>query len=574
MTWIEDLLDRALADHQAGRLDAAEQGYREVLTADPVHADALHLLGVLAHQSARTETAIELIERAIALRPDTMHFHNNLGNILRDTGRAADAVACYRRALALNPDTSELHHNLAKALLALGTFAEAEIAFRRALDLDPDRIDTWNDFGNLLTDTGQNEAAIACFSAVLSRRPDDARAYNNLGRALVGQDRYAEAVQQFSAALRVKPDYVNAWFNLGSALDVLRQWDGAANCWQKVLELAPDDAEAHVSRALMLLKVGRLKEGWPGMQWFRYLRWKNDDNLDMEFPLPTWNGEDIGDQPLVLYADQGLGDAIQFCRYVSLCARYARIILVVPRSLHRLFTQLEGVSDVVSGPPLPQSYVHCPLSELPRIFETDLGNIPTTVPYLWADRQQSTAWRERFAPLTGLRVGLVWAGNPKYLGDRKRSIPLERLVSSVNLPGLHLISLQKGEAAHQIQPLQGPVTVHNWMDEVEDLASTAALIDGLDLVVGVDTGVIHLAAALGKPVWLLNRLDTDWRWLLDREDSPWYPTLRLFRQARAGDWEEPLRRLREELRRLAARGEMQPPSRQARDASVLLGSSR
>jgi hypothetical protein len=282
------------------------------------------------------------------------------------------------------------------------------------------------------------------------------------------------------------------------------------------------------------------------------LRRKADENLNMVFPLPTWNGEDIGDQPLVLYSDQGFGDAIQFCRYVPSCARRARVVLVVPRSLRQLFARLEGVSDVVSEPPLPESYVHCPLSELPRIFETDIGNIPATVPYLQVDQRQSAAWRERLTPLTGLRVGLVWAGNPKYLGDRKRSIPLDHLVPYIDLPGIHLISLQKSDAARQIQSLPESVRVHDWMDDVDDLAATAALIDALDLVVGVDTGVIHLAGALAKPVWLLNRLDTDWRWLLDREDSPWYPTLRLFRQVRAGDWEGPLRRLRDELRRLAA----------------------
>jgi tetratricopeptide (TPR) repeat protein len=548
------MFGRAVGAHEVGRLDVAERGYRAVLAVAPTHPECLHLLGLLVFQTGRSEMAVELLQRAVELQPEEPVFLNNLGNILRDTGCAADACDYYGRALRLDPSLADIHHNLGKALHSLEQVSDAEAAFRRALQLAPQHFDAQNDLGNLLCDAGRETEAVVCFNAALRLRPHDARVWNNIGRAMVGLGQLAAAVENFRAALRVQPDYLKAQVNLGNALNTLQQWDPAIAAWREAVRLAPDDAEAHTALGIALLLTGRLLEGWPEFEWFRQIRRNDTSRPRIDFPPATWNGEAIGAGTLVLYSDQGLGDAIQFSRYVPLCSRLARIVLAAPATLGRLLAPLPGVAAFYGEPPLPEPYVHCALSSLPRIFGTQLDNIPASVPYLRADAADVAAWRQRVAPLDGLLVGIVWAGDPTYISDERRSLPLDRLAAAVAIPGVSLISLQKGAAARQIAALDGSIALHDWMDECGDMAGTAALIEALDLVIGVDTSVVHLAGALGRPVWLLNRFDTDWRWLLDRDDSPWYPTLRQFRQDRLGEWEAALARLRAALAEFAADG--------------------
>jgi Flp pilus assembly protein TadD len=525
------LFQRGLADHRAGRLGAAETAYRQVLAIAPSHADALHLLGVIAHQVGRNDMAIEHIRRAIALRGDFPEACNHLGAALGALGRLAEAAASCREAIRLRPNFPDAHSNLGAALAALGRLEEAAASYREALRLRPDFPEVHNNLGNTLRTLGDRAAAAESYRAALRLRPDYAEAHNNLGSVLWDAGRPAEAEACYRAAMRLRPDLPDPHNNLAQAL----------------------------------LLAGRLREGWTEYEW----RWKIRDmsGVARHFPAPPWNGEPIGDRVILLHAEQGLGDALQFCRYAPLIGSGAKVILEVQAPLARLLSRLPGVADVVvRGDSLPAFDLHCPLMSLPRAFGTTLDSIPAATPYLAADPALIAAWHDRLAGLGGLRVGLVWAGGqrlgwPELVAtDRRRSVALDTMAPLGDVPGVSFISLQKGAPASQAATPPRGMALHDFTADLHDFADTAALIEGLDLVIGVDTAVVHLAGALGKPVWLLNRFDTDWRWLLNREDSPWYPTLRQFRQPGPGDWNSVIGAVRGALQRLAAgnRDELRP----------------
>ena len=327
-----------------------------------------------------------------------------------------------------------------------------------------------------------------------------------------------------------------ARFNLGRMLMYGGAPEAAAACFEAVLRLAPGDAQAHLALGGLRLLHGDFARGWPAMRRGHDLGHAKALPGQLQAPPATWHGETIGDGVLVVYADQGFGDAIQFCRYLPLCAERARVQVVAPPGLKRLLQTLPGDIQIVAAPPAAGGYVHCPMTLLPHVFGTTLATIPGPSPYLQADAAAVAVWRGRLADLPGRKVGLVWAGNTSYLADRNRSVALESLAALGDIPGISLVSLQKGDAAGQIRAPRPPMALYDATDSLTDFADTAALVAALDLVIGVDTAVVHLAGALGRPVWLLNRFDTDWRWLLDRADSPWYPSLRQFRQSQPRDW--------------------------------------
>jgi len=495
---VVELLQRGFADHQAGRLQPAEATYRRILAIEPRHSDALHLLGLLAHQSERNEQAINLVRQAISLNGARPGYHSSLGAIQYELGRPTEAEASLRTALRLRPDSPTALNNLGMTLCSLGRYAEAEANCREALLLQPDLHD----------------------------------AHNNLGTALAALGRSAEAEASYLEALRLKPDH----------------------------------AGAHTNRGMALLLAGQFEEGWREYEW----RWKSGYMAKRvrNFPGPLWNGEAIGDRVLLLYAEQGLGDTVQFCRYVPLVSGGARVVLEVQASLVRLLSRLPGVAQIVArGEPLPPFDLHCPLLSLPRAFGTTLETIPANVPYLAADAAEVAVWRKRLASLPGFRVGLVWAGGPRtpvpklIAIDQRRSLTLKTLAPLAEIAGVSFVSLQKSSPAAQAADPPPGMALADFSVELHDFAATAALIEALDLVISVDTSVAHLAGALGKPVWLLNRFDNCWRWMLKRADSPWYPTLRQFRQPSPGDWSSVISDVKNALQRFVAgdRSQLLPP---------------
>ena len=574
---LAQLLRQGFAHHRDGRRAEAEAAYRNVLAVEPAQPDALHLLGVIAHQAGDNERAVDLIRRALAANPEFAEAHSNLGAALRQLGRDTEAEAALRESLRLRPESAATHNNLGNLLSGSGRYEEAAASFREALRLQPDYAEARANLGvllgrlhstlaHVLFDLGRAVDAEASCREVLRLRPDDPQAHLNLSSVLRVLGRPAEAADCCREALRLRPDFPEALSNLGNACFDLNRTGEAIAHYRAALRLWPGAADIHNNLGYALLLGGQFAEGWEECEW----RWKTNDmsRAARDFPAPLWNGEPAGDRVILLHAEQGVGDTLQFCRYAPLVAARARIILEAPAPLVRLLSRLPGSPAIaVRGEPLPAFDLHCPLMTLPRVFGTTLESIPADIPYLSAPPGRVAAWRERLAGLSGLRVGLVWAGGPRWdtrdaAVDARRSTRLATLAPLAGMSGVSFVSLQKGAAAAESADPPPGMALHDAAAALHDWTDTAALVEALDLVISVDTAVAHLAGALGKPVWLLNRFAPDWRWLLGRDDSPWYPTLRQFRQPAPGDWAGVMLAVREALQRLAAgdRGQLRPPA--------------
>ena len=618
MATISEALAIAIEHHQGGRLQAAEQIYRQILQVEPNHADALHLLGVIAAQFGKHDIAVEYMGRATQLDPANAMAHNNLGNALmgqgkleeavasyrralqlkpdyseahynlgvalKEQGKLDEAVACYRRALASKPDYADAHNNLGIALKEQGKLDEAVACYRRALRLKPDSADAHINLGNALKDQGKLDDALVCYRQALALQPDYAEAHNNLGNALMDQGNLDEAVACYRRALALKPDFTEAHNNLGNALSDQGKLDEAVACCRRALALNPDYAEAynnlgvalkeqgkpeeavacfrralalkadfadvHLNQSILMLLIGDFVRGWGEYEW----RWKvKPQNLQRrDFSEPLWDGQPLGGRTILLHAEQGLGDTIQFVRYVPLVKeRGGRVVLECQPSLLPLVADFHGIDQLAArGDRLPAFEVQAPLLSLPWILGTTLDSIPAHVPYLQAEPERVQSWRKKLAPLAGFKLGIVWQGNSQYKSDRQRSIPLSHFEALARMEGVRLVSLQKGPGANQLDMLAASIDVLDLGQQLETFGDTAAVLNNLDLVVTADTAVAHLAGALGVPVWLAPPLVPDWRWLLTRADSPWYPQHRLFRQNRPGDWSEVFERIAEALSEL------------------------
>ena len=617
MATIPETLATALQYHQAGQLPEAEGIYRQILEAEPNHPDAWHLLGVVAHQRGEHETAIEHIRHAIALKDTDAAFYSNLGEVYRARGMFSEAVACYRKAIDLVPNLADAHSNLGLALQAQGERTEAIACYRRAIELKPAFPEAHSNLGIALQDEGQIAEAIASFHRAVELKPDFAMAQNNLGALLTLQGQYAEAITCFQQALQASPDFPDPHHNIGSALqdmgraaeavswheralqlkpDFAEAHNGLGNayvrlgriaeaigCYQKALELKPDYADAHVGLGVAIQTQGQVREamacyeqalqlqpehgnahlnraltrlltrdferGWLEYEW----RWKLKDMRPREFSQPPWDGGPLAGKTILLYAEQGLGDTVQFIRYTPLLKELgARVVVECQERLLPLLAHCPGVDEWVGhGFPLPPFDVHAPLLSLPRLFETCFENIPASIPYVSASPALVDQWRARLRSFAGFKVGISWQGNPTYRGDRCRSIPVGDFARLARVPNVCLISLQKGNGAEQLAEARELSCVVDFSSSMDEQAGafgdTAAMMMNLGLVITSDSAIAHLAGSLGVPVWVALPIMPDWRWFLDREDSPWYPTMRLFRQKRFGDWDEVFERIAAEL---------------------------
>jgi Flp pilus assembly protein TadD len=458
-----------------------------------------------------------------------LHLHN----------RMTEAEPFYHKALALEPDFKEAWMNLGLAVLSQGRPDEALSCQRRALRLDPDDADAHNNLGMVHYAQGHIAEAESCFRTALRLRPDHANATLNLGsvRQIMNDVEQADALFRRAIALGVEP--APAKSNLALALMEQLRPEEAELCCREALALRPDYKEANANLAMALLSMGRLEEGWQEYE----SRW-DVESMGLALPAlpqPLWTGQPLNGETVLLYAEQGFGDTLQFCRYAPMVAAAGgRVILVVPAELRRIMGTLDGVAAVLSDEdPLPAFDYHCPLLSLPLAFGTGLATIPAPLGYLRAD---PSPWADFLGTLPGLKVGLVWAGKSRTAQphavavDKRRSMRLTDMAPLFLVPGCSFVSLQLGPPAGQMRTLPRGAVLHDVSGRLIDWAATADLIAGLDLVIAVDTAVAHLAGALGKPVWMLNRHDSCWRWLLNRDDSPWYPSMRQFRQTSRGDW--------------------------------------
>jgi tetratricopeptide (TPR) repeat protein len=549
MTTLAEAFTVALRQHQAGNLHEAEHLYRQILQAYPDHADTHHLVGVLAFQRGQFDHAVASIRHALVFNPQAAVYLSNLGLSFQALGQIDQAVECFQQALRARPDFPEAHNNLGALLIQNGKSAEALDHCRAALRLRPTYEEAHNNLGNALQHLGKTEEAIAHHREALRLNPNYADALNNLGVAFQRLGRLEEAVAQCTNALLIKPDYAEAHNNLGMALRLQGNWDEALVHYQRALQLKPDYPDPHWNEALVWLVRGDFERGWPEYEW----RWTQPGFLRRSFPQPLWDGSDLNGRTILLHTEQGLGDTLHFVRYASVVhQRGGRIVLECQPPLLRLLAGVPGIDRLVAqGEPLPEFDVHAPLLGLPAIFRTTVDTIPAAVPYLHADDKLVQRWRKELESLGGFKVGIAWQGNPGFLHDLLRSIPLKHFARLAQVEGVRLVSLQKGPGVDQLGDLAGRFPVLDLGTRLDEesgaFMDTAAVMVNLDLVITSDTAIPHLAGGLGVPVWLALALSPDWRWLLERADSPWYPTMRLFRQTRCGDWDDVFERMAEEL---------------------------
>lgn len=644
----------ALDHHRAGRLDAAQALYHEILKVAPHHPDALHLLGTLAHQRGDSITALALLDGAIGKEATVAHYYANRGLVRRALKDYAGAMADLRQALALNPKSADAHYNLGLVFHDQGQFNEAQSCYQQALSLGFESAEIRTQVGHVLQARGEmiealanyhralmyvldyepafrglaqvllriegqqanaqfalrhaeriakgevteadmlaaffleqskfldsqggRDLAIACLQRSLSLRPQWSDAAHNLGflyhrngqndkaleafqRAHMLNPRDIEtirwlaftshetgdddkALRYFELALSIAPESPDVWNNLGIYRHERGQLNEAITAYENALRYNPNHAPAHQNFAATLLKLGDYARGWKEYEW----RWKNTLNAaDRRYPQPRWRGEALNGKTLLLWAEQGLGDTIQFVRYAQILARFGgRVVLECKPSLRRLLERAPGIHIVVAtGSPLPPFDYHCPLLNVMQLVGTTIDTIPADVPYLLPAPETAIAWAAKLSGYDKYRIGLAWAGNPEHRKDRRRSIAISQLAPLLTMSDVTFFSLQVGSASAQLRSDEFARIV-DMTGEIEDFEDTAALIASIDLVITVDTAVAHLAGAMHKPVWMLSRFDGCWRWL-DQNITPWYPSMRIFRQPAPKDWATVISVVKEQL---------------------------
>ncbi len=586
-----DAIKRALADHQAGRLAEAERAYREILGTNPDHASALHLLGLVAFQSGKLKEAEDLIRRAIRNDGRQAVFHTNLAAVHEAQGRLDDAAASLESALSIKPDLYDAEHSLGKILLAQGRTDEAVGHFQRAVAAKPDLGEAHRSLGIIHQSRGEWGAALDCCQRAVACDAEDARAHFHVGLAHHHLGQPEAAMSAYQHAIRIQPQNVEAHCNLGTIFqvlgkpneavacyrralaanpddggvlsslgDALRQLgegSEALQCFQRALQVQPDHPEAHYNLGLLHLSQGRLAEGWPEFAW----RLRCAAIPKRSFGRPVWQGEPLAGRTLLVHAEQGLGDTLQMLRYVSRAGRCGgQVLLGVPDALVEL-VEVSGFQNVLAaGGELPDFELEVPLLSLPGIFHTTLESLPGAIPYLSAEPERVRKWKDRLKGGSPFRVGVHWQGNPRHVADHFRSIPLTVLARLAEVPGVEWINLQKGVERSQVEDRFGADSVTNLAHELTNFHETAAVMQHLNLVIACDSAPAHLAGALGVPVWIALSKIADWRWFVDRDDSPWYPSARLFRQRTLGDWDDVFARIVRALTEEHERHALRPAS--------------
>ena len=546
------MLAQASTLQRQGKIVEAERLYLAVLAIVPDNADALHSMGNLKLARGEPGEALRLIAAAMAARAPTPRTLFDLGLAFNALNQHQKALDSFDLAIQLQPDFFEAHGNRGAMLAALGQHGDAIESYRKALAIRPDFADAHCNLGSALTQLQRYDEALTSFDRALALRADYPDALYNRGNALKPLQRYEEALASYDRAIALQPNHADAHNNRGQVLRELERYDEALASYDRALALRPRHVMAHCNAAALRLLTGDFERGWAHYEW-RWLK-KSVIPAQRNFSQPAWTGRDpVDGKTILIHSEQGLGDTIQFCRYVPLiAARGAQVIFEVQKPLQTLMASLGGAAQVVpKGGPLPAFDLHCPLVSLPLAFGTRLETVPSTTGYLSAPAQHAMAWQSRLQVQSRPRIGLVWSGNPGHERDRERSIGLRTFVPLLDALGdeVTFVSLQKDIRADDNAILKKRADILDYGNALEDFSDTAALISQLDLVISVDTSVAHLAGALGKPVWILLTYFPDWRWLLGRDDSPWYPTARLFRQDKSRTWDGVMARVRQALQR-------------------------
>jgi tetratricopeptide (TPR) repeat protein len=570
----------AVAEHEAGRLDKAESIYRARLSQHPEDLATIIGLADVLTDAGQFADAEELYRRAIALdgespaaagaydglaaiRQDLGDLENaipaskmaaqlrgsaddsfGVGNTLEYLGRNVDAIDMFVLATEQRAGFSQAHIKAAQHLLAVERCSEAIPHYLAAIDAHPEMAELHCNLANAYRRVGKlNEALDSCRRAI-ELKPKLAESHVIMGAIWKDRRRPSDALESLRRALAINPNLADPTNIMAVLVEQAGQIEQAASLYARAVELQPDSAQFHENLGISLLLRGQFARGWQEYDWRRL---KPSNPGSRPFPQPAWDGSPLDGKTIMLFAEQGFGDTIQFLRYAKIVAdRGARVLLECQAPLVSVARQVSGIAEVIpQGEIWPECDAQLALMSVPMVLGTDLHSIPNKVPYISADPQLTAAWRDSLKGLSGKRIGVAWEGSATHKNDKNRSMSARRLAPLAEVPGISLISLQKlGRSAppENLKMLDRTV-------ELMDFSDTAALIANLDLVVTVDTAVAHLAGAMGKPVWVLLPSVPDWRWLLGRDDSPWYPTARLFRQEIPGDWAGVMRRVCEELGR-------------------------
>jgi tetratricopeptide (TPR) repeat protein len=544
------VLEDALSLHRAGRLEEAEAKYREILVLRPKHFESLRLLGVIAHQRGDYAAAVRHIDAALETKPHAAEAFNSRGNALTKMKRLDEALANFDRAIALKPAYAKAFCNRGGVLHRLKRLDDALASYERAIALEPAYAQAFNGRANVLKEMTRFEDALASYDRAIVLDPRFADAHKNRGTVLQELGRQAEALISYDQTLVLDPGHAEALNNRGTALHEQKRLAEALASYDQAIALKPGFANAHVNRGMTKLLDGRLQEGWEDLEW----RWKVKPASAKRpaIDAPDWKGEALFDRRIAIYAEQGLGDVIQFARFLPFLARQgAKVTFLAPAKLVRLLAPLSPEIEIVASINDTERFdFQCALLSLPLRLGVGLQSIPGGSPYLSAEKDRIARWAEVLGD-HGFRIGIAWQGSQAQRLARERSVPLAEVASLSRLPGVRLISLQKHHGLDQIAGLPAGCNVEILPDDCDGgsdaFIDTAAVMAHLDLVVTPDTSIAHLAGALGYETWVMLRYVPDWRWLLDRDDCPWYPAMRLFRQDAEGDWRSVFSRMEKAL---------------------------
>ena len=487
------------------------------------------------------EEALKSSAAAIRIKFDYAEAYYQHGIILTELKRYEEALHSYDKAIVLKPHYAEAYSNRGVVLKELKRFEESLASYEKAIGFKPDYAEAYSNRGLVLNEFKRFEEAKQSYNKAIELKVDYAEAYFNLANVLSEMKRFEESLENYDKAIKLKNDYVKAYLNRGNVLANTEYFNLALTSYDKVIELNNDYFKAYWNKALLLLLLQDYKNGWHLYEW----RWKSlQKNEYRNFPQPTWLGtESLEKKTILLHAEQGLGDTIQFCRYAALVKRIgARVLLEVPESLMKLLQGLDGIDQLIeAGTDLPAFDYQCPLLSLPLAFKTEVNSIPSSTAYIKSSADKLDTWNQRLGAKSKPRIGLVWSGSPTHTNDHSRSLALADLIN--DLPnGFEYVSLQK-EVRDSDKETLANSDIKHYGEKLVDFTDTAALCDLMDLVISVDTSVAHLSAALGKPTWILLAFNPDWRWMLNRDDSPWYESVKLYRQGEDRQWDAVLERV-------------------------------
>ncbi len=558
--------NRGIALTALGDYTEAIVSYDTALRIRPGYASAHSNRGNALQALERYDDALQSYTQALARKPDYAEALNNRGAVLHLLERYAEALECYDSALKLDPRYVDALTNRGVALQALDRFDEAIENYESAVLLRHDHAQAYFHRGVALQSVERHGEAIESYDKALALKPDSVESLNNRGYAMQELGQHHESIAYYDRALSIKPDYASVWNNRGRALQAIGRHAEAFEHWEKALVVQPDHADAQLNKSMMLLLRGDLAEGFAQYE----ARWRATGAPVRNQPAKTlWLGDqDIAGKRLLIHAEQGFGDTIQFCRYAKqLALAGAQVVLGIPPQLARLLGTLDGVSEIVFAVDQPLKYdLHCPLLSLPHACRTTLETIPAAIPYLRAEQPWLGKWSAKLGATDRLRIGVAWSGSTKHKNDKNRSIPFAKFAPLLSLP-VDWICLQNEIRETDRAALAALPQVRHFEDDIEDFSDVAAMIALCDLVISIDSAGVHLAGAMGKPFWMLLPFAPDWRWMFERDDTPWYPTGRLFRQPAIADWDSVIDQVKRKLERGLQRTRPKRPSKKSKRAS-------